>query len=53
MKKHFLFVLENGTVHLLRHILMFWVNLLLVFSKTIQYNALTMKTVTVKVTLNI
>ncbi len=36
MKKHFLFVLENGTVHVLRHILMFLVILLLVFSKTIQ-----------------
>ncbi len=31
MKKHFLFVLENGTVHVLRHILMFLVILLLVF----------------------
>ncbi len=36
MKEHFLLVLENGTVHVLRGILMFWVNLLLVFSKTIQ-----------------
>ncbi len=35
MKKHFLFVLENGTVHVLRHILMFWVILLFVLSKTI------------------
>ncbi len=36
MKEHFLLVLENGTVHMPGHILMFWVNLLLVFSKTIQ-----------------
>ncbi len=33
MKEHFLLVLENGTVHVLRYILMFWVILLLVFSE--------------------
>ncbi len=33
MKEHFLSVLENGTVHVLRGILMFWVILLLVFFK--------------------
>ncbi len=33
MKELFLLVLENGTVHVLRGILMFWVILLLVFSK--------------------
>ncbi len=52
MKEHFLLVLENGTVHVLRYILMFWVILLLVFSKNIQQNALTRNTVTVRVTLN-
>ncbi len=36
MKEHFLLVLENGTVHVLRVILMVWVILLLVLSKTIQ-----------------
>ncbi len=36
MKELFLLVLENGTVHVLRRILMFWVNLLLVVSKTVQ-----------------
>ncbi len=36
MKEHFLLVLENGTVHVLSGILMFWVILLLVLSKTIQ-----------------
>ncbi len=33
MKEHFVLVLENGTVHVLRYILMFWVILLLVFFK--------------------
>ncbi len=36
MKEHFLLVLDNGTVHVPGRILMFWVILLLVFSKTIQ-----------------
>ncbi len=36
MKELILLVLENGTVHVLRCILMFLVSLLLVFSKTIQ-----------------
>ncbi len=51
MKEHFLLVLENGTVHVLRGILMFWVNLLLVFSKTIQSNELKKKILIVRVTL--
>ncbi len=36
MKEHFLLVLEHGTVHVLRPILLLWVILLLFVSKTIQ-----------------
>ncbi len=36
MKEYFLLVLENGTVQVLRCILMFGVILILFFSKTIQ-----------------
>ncbi len=36
MKELFLLVLENGTVHVLRHILLRGVILLLIFSKIIQ-----------------